>query len=107
RDVDEPLLLQIVPAEQVPALMAAYRQACDDAAEMREVVTGTGLADELVAVVASLDAAGEPRVCVLLTRDGGQRLIALLRQLKQKPKITVPRPPAGDPGPDQPRPQAA
>lgn len=62
-------MLRAVAAEQVPALMAVFGQACAQADELGAVLAQVGLAGELVAVVPSLDAAGQPRVCAHLTND--------------------------------------
>lgn len=60
------------------ALVAAYRSAQRQADELAAALATAGLADQVVAVTAGLDAAGEPLVCGVITLAGARRLAEFL-----------------------------
>lgn len=67
-----------VPAGQPAVLIGAYRSAVRQAEELSAALAAAGLADQVVAVTAGLDAAGEPLVCGVITFSGVRKLAALL-----------------------------
>lgn len=60
------------------ALVAGYRSARRQAEELAAALAVAGLADQVVAVTAGLDAAGEPVVCGVITLAGARRLAEFL-----------------------------
>lgn len=75
---------------QSAELVAAYREAVRQAGELAAAFGRAGLAGELVAVTAGVDAAGAPMVSAVLTWAGARRLAALLAAGDLPPEL-VPR----------------
>lgn len=78
-----------VASGQSAGLVAAYRQAVRQAAELAAAFGRAGLAGELVAVTAGVDAAGGPMVSAVLTWAGARRLAALLAAGNPPPGLVL------------------
>ena len=68
---------RVTPGD-APALAAAYRSAVRQAGALSAALAAAGLADQVIAVTAGLDARGEPLVCGVITFTGARRLADLL-----------------------------
>jgi len=75
---DGEIPFQATTVEQVPALVAAYRDAVAMAAALGTAMTRAGLADPAVTLVPSLRADGTPVVVLTLSAGAVRRIDALL-----------------------------
>ena len=82
-------MLWHVPPGQSAGLMAAYREAVRQAAELAAGFDRAGLAGEMVAVTAGIDPAGAPMVTAVLTWAGARRLAALLAAGNPPPGLAL------------------
>lgn len=87
-DWDGEIPFQATAIEQVPALVAAYRQAVTMADALAESMTRAGLADPAVTLVPSLRADGTPVVVLTLTAGAVRRIDALLASGTPPPSWT-------------------
>ena len=76
--MNEGMFFRAVGPGEARRVVAAYRRAVSDAAELRALLVAAELDAETVLVVPSLTEAGEPVVYLIVTDPTGQRLARIV-----------------------------